>query len=426
MRLAIFEDERFDQFYPLTYMRPVFELRCGRTTLREKVERACGRKADALFVRDWLRDAFAARAEAPVNDLTTLKGDDLVLVNGRCLLLGDAALPVGRDVCGKAGGEIVYLSLSAETAGKISAGDLAGFISAAAAAVPEEEAKVKLVGYPWHLIDENAAALVDDFEKLGKVGIEGTLAEGAYVWGPKERVYVAPGAVVEPTAVIDTQEGPVVIDEDVTVNPHTRIEGPAAIGRGSVLFGGKIREGTTIGPVCRVGGEVEESILHGYANKYHDGFIGHAYVCPWVNLGALTTNSDLKNDYGNVEVKTDGRLMDTGSAKVGCFIGDHTKTSIGTLINTGTIIGMMSNLLGAGHLLPKSVPSFVMFMEGKFFKAGIRRLIASARTAMARRGHELLPEEEELLRFLLELTKPERTEAVRKSRREMMVQKGLR
>lgn len=425
MKLIIFEDGKFEQFYPLTYMRPVCDLRCGQTTLREKVERAAGRKADAVFVREWLADAYAARATAKVNDLSVLQGDDLLLVNGRALWLGGVAPETSRDVCALAGDEVVALSLTRETAENISADSFAAFLRAAVEVAPGVQSETKLAAYPWDLIDHNAEAICDDFRLLGKSGVEGTLAEGAYVWGPQNQVYVAPGAVIEPTAVIDTTEGPVIIEEGVRVNPHTRIEGPASIGRDTVLFGGKIREGTAIGPVCRVGGEVEEAIMHGYANKYHDGFLGHGYICPWVNLGAGTTNSDLKNDYGTVEVKMNGQLMDTGSMKVGCFIGDFTKTSIGTLVNTGTIIGMMSNILGAGCLLPKTAPSFVMFMDNKFFKAGKKQLVATARTAMGRRKMELLPAEEALLEYLFTLTRDERMMAVKKSRKELMAQKGI-
>ena len=143
--------------------------------------------------------------------------------------------------------------------------------------------------------------------------------------------------------VIDAEHGPVYIDEGAEIHPFTRIEGPCYVGKKSILLGAKCREGNSIGPMCRVGGEVEESIIHGYSNKYHDGFLGHAYVGEWVNLGALTTNSDLKNDYSSVSVMLDGHTpIDTGSTKVGSLIGDHTKTSIGTLLNTGAYVGAMA------------------------------------------------------------------------------------
>jgi len=158
--------------------------------------------------------------------------------------------------------------------------------------------------------------------------------------GSRKDVYVARGAKIHPMVVIDAANGPVYLDEDVEVHPFTRIEGPCFVGKKSILLGTKCREGNSIGPWCRVGGEVEESIIQGYSNKYHDGFLGHAYVGEWVNLGALTTNSDLKNDYGDVEVILPGRRpINTQSTKVGSLIGDHTKTSIGTLLNT------MRNLL---------------------------------------------------------------------------------
>ena len=428
MKLVIYEDALFDRLYPLTYMRPTFDLRCGRTLLREKIERAAGRKADALFVRDWLRDLCAARnAGTQVNDLAALQGDDLLIVNGRCLWVGDTPAPSGGDACGMVGDEIAYITLTRDTAKGISAADFSEFLDAAARAAPKSDAGVKLVAYPWNLVDENPAAVADDFAKLGKSGIEGTFSEQAAVWGPKDRLYVAPGAEVAPGAVIDTRHGPVMIGEGAVVNPMVRIEGPTTIGRNTLCFAaGRIHEGTSVGPVCYVGGEIEESIIHGYANKIHDGFLGHAYVCEWVNIGAGTTNSDLKNDYGDVEVYVKGRLMNTGSLKVGCSIGDHTKTSIGTMINTGTMIGVASNLLGVGHLLPKSVPSFVLFMEGKFFKVGIKQQIGTARKALGRRDVTMLPEEEALLKFLFDMTKEDRREILKKSRRQMLIEKGLR
>jgi UDP-N-acetylglucosamine diphosphorylase/glucosamine-1-phosphate N-acetyltransferase len=230
---------------------------------------------------------------------------------------------------------------------------------------------------------------------------------------------------VQPFVCIDTTGGPVTIDEGAVVNPDTRIEGPAYIGRDTVLVGGKIREGCSIGPVCRVGGEVEESIIHGYSNKYHDGFLGHAYVCEWVNLGALTTNSDLKNDYSTVEVHLRGELVDTGDTKVGSFIGDHTKTSIGTILNTGAVVGCMSNVITGGGMTPKFIPSFTMFLDNKMFKMPFKKTIEAARVAMSRRKRELSDAELELLEATRQLTKAERDKLVRRSRKMLARERGL-
>jgi len=427
MRLVIYEDAVFDQLYPLTYMRPIFDLRCGHTLLREKIERAAGQRAGVLFVRDWLRDLCAARTTATVNDLDALQGDDLVLVNGRCLWVGDTPVPSGRDVCGMVGDEIAYVALTRDTAKSVSAGDFAEFLEVAAKAVPTEDAAVRMIGYPWDLVNENPDAICDDFAKLGKTGIHGEFSDHAAVWGPKDRLYVAPGATVAPGAVIETNHGPVIIEDGAVVNPMVRVQGPAAIGANTLCFvAARIHEGTAIGPTCYVGGELEDAIIHGFTNKVHDGFLGHAYLCEWVNIGAGTFNSDLKNDYGDVEVYVKGGLMNTANLKVGCFVGDHSKTSIGTMINTGTVIGVASNLLGVGHLLPKNVPSFVLFAEGKFFKVGIKQQIETAHKVYGRRDAKMLPEEEALLKFLFDMTRCDRRDVLKRSRRQMLIERGLR
>ena len=206
------------------------------------------------------------------------------------------------------------------------------------------------------------------------------------------------------------------------VHPFTRIEGPCFVGRDSILLGAKCREGNSIGPACRVGGEIEESIIHGYSNKYHDGFLGHAYVGEWVNLGAMTTNSDLKNDYSSVAVSLDGkRPVDTGSTKVGSLIGDHTKTSIGVLFNTGAYVGAMSLILAAGKPLAKFIPSFSWFMEGVVTKGfGKNKIYETARKAMPRRGRQWTEAEEAMWEEVHRMTAPMRDELVRRGRKQML------
>ena len=180
------------------------------------------------------------------------------------------------------------------------------------------------------------------------------------------------------------------------------------------MLGAKVRAGTTLGPRCRIGGELEASIVQGYSNKYHDGFLGHAYLGEWVNLGAGTSNSDLRNDYGEVTVTVNGRAVDTGLTKVGCFLGDHTKTGLGTLLNTGTSAGAFCNLLPSGGLLPKSLPSFTSWWNGTLRENDdVPRLLKTAATAMARRGVTLTPAHAQLYRALWEQTALERRRALR-------------
>jgi UDP-N-acetylglucosamine diphosphorylase/glucosamine-1-phosphate N-acetyltransferase len=203
------------------------------------------------------------------------------------------------------------------------------------------------------------------------------------------------------------------------VHPFTRIEGPCYVGRKSILLGTKCREGNSIGPVCRVGGEVEESIILGYSNKYHDGFLGHAYVGEWVNLGALTTNSDLKNDYSDVSVTLDGRNpVKTGSTKVGSLIGDHTKTSIGALFNTGAYVGAMSLIMSTGKPLPKFIPSFSYLLDGLVTKGfGKKNLYKTAEVAMGRRQCEWTEADERMWDAVFETTAEVRNAAIRRGRR---------
>src|SRR5262249_36975440 len=180
---------------------------------------------------------------------------------------------------------------------------------------------------------------------------------------------------------------PAVIGRGAVVPAFPRLEGPCYVGPQAQVLGAKIRGGTTLGPDCRVGGEVEASIIHGHSNKYHDGFLGHSYVGEWVNLGAGTCNSDLRNDYGEGTVTGAGRRGPTGLTKVGCFLGDHTKTGLGTLLNTGTVAGMFCNLLPSGSLLPKTIPSFCTWWNGGLAEQGdLPALLRTAAEVMRRRG----------------------------------------
>ena len=171
---------------------------------------------------------------------------------------------------------------------------------------------------------------------------------------------------------------------------------------------------------------MEESIIQGHSNKYHDGFLGHAYVGEWVNLGAFTTNSDLKNDYGAVEMYMQDKAgtwdyVDTGDTKVGCFIGDHTKTSIGTLLNTGAHVGAMTLLMGDGKVLPKFIPSFAWYLEGAITGGfGYRNLIETARKVTVRRERTLSEADLALLDHVYELTAPERRKAIKRDRKKLL------
>jgi UDP-N-acetylglucosamine diphosphorylase/glucosamine-1-phosphate N-acetyltransferase len=215
--------------------------------------------------------------------------------------------------------------------------------------------------------------------------------------------------------VLDTRKGPIFLDRDVVVQAFTRIEGPCYLGPGTQVFGAKIK-GSSIGPMCRVGGEIEASIMHAYSNKYHDGFLGHSYVGEWVNLAAGTQTSDLRNDYGPVPVTINRRRINTGQTKVGAFIGDHTKTALGTLLNTGTVVGAFSGLLPDGGLLPKVVPSFCTVWNGQVREVSdIEPLLKTAAVVMQRRDREFTEADAAYFRRLYQETAAQRQEVVQGS-----------
>src|SRR5208337_758656 len=161
-----------------------------------------------------------------------------------------------------------------------------------------------------------------DFVALTRNGLSTTIPANLALVGPPDRLWIDETARVDPYTVFDTTNGPIMVGPRAWIQPFTRVEGPCSIGAETQLFRGNIRECVSIGPNCRIGGEVEASIVHGHSNKYHEGFLGHAYVGEWVNLGAITSNSDLRNDYGEVSVPLQGDPVKTGQTKVGCFIGD--------------------------------------------------------------------------------------------------------
>lgn len=421
MRLVIFEDEGYGRLYPLTYLRATFELRCGMLATADRI-RSCFPHLEAAYAaRADLKEVLPQRFPgAVVNHVETL-ADDVLLVNGRVLdrRVAGAAKQSGRVWVRD--GTVLAANVPAAEAGRFRRESVAAFVADAAAALPRVDVDWRMVTWPWDLVNANPHLLAEDFDAARRSGIDGTLHSASVILGDAKDVYVAPGAEVLPFVCLDARSGPITIDEGAVVNPHSYVQGPCYIGRGTHIVGAKVREGCSIGPVCRIGGEVEESIIHGYSNKYHDGFLGHAYVGEWVNLGALTTNSDIKNDYSPVQVYAEGDFRDTGSIKVGCFIGDHTKTSIGTFFNTGTSVGIMTLLVGSGGLLPKFIPSFVWFAGGAITRGfGLDSLLDTARAAMARRKKVLTPEEEDLIRTVHALTDEERRAAVKKDRRKLL------
>jgi UDP-N-acetylglucosamine diphosphorylase/glucosamine-1-phosphate N-acetyltransferase len=406
-------------FYPLALSRPIWELRCGMTSLGEKLFDRVRPAEMACFLPPYLAGVW--RTGWPVNDPQSLVGTDLLVVDARVKADGLPKLDDGPSrVFLDGDGEVLAARIVREDLAKLQTGSIDALLNTAKQILPvAPDIKLRVWNYIWELILANPAQLIEDFRTAGHCGIDSTaqVEDPFAIRGSRSEIFVGRGAKIHPMVVLDAEHGPIYIDVGAEIHSFTRIEGPCYIGRDSILLGAKCREGNSIGPMCRIGGEVEESIIQGCSNKYHDGFLGHAYVGQWVNLGALTTNSDLKNDYSEVQITLDGRRqLPTGSTKVGALIGDHAKTSIGTLLNTGACVGAMTVLVAGGRLLPKFIPTFTWYFNDAIIAGmGKEAAYATARTAMGRRKCQWTEADAAMWNAVYELTAEEREAIMKKS-----------
>lgn len=409
MTIILFEDERWPYFATLVQARPIFELRCGAFTTRERVVALLGRPAYGL-ARSHLMPHFG-----PAGGLAELlaTSDPILVVNGRSLnlewitalacepintayILGETLL--GAKVSPALASAIIYYLRKQQAAA--ARDELIRF-----ARIVEPQVTDALLEYPWDLITKAGEQLLRDEPILAR-RLPLFTADQPHVITYGRHVYVDPAAQLIGPVVLDSRDGPVFI-EAAQIEPFSYIQGPAYIGSGTLIASARIRAETCLGPVCRVGGEVEASIIQGYSNKHHDGFLGHSWLGEWVNIGAMTTNSDLKNNYGSVRVFLEGiGQIDTGILKLGCFLADHVKLGIGLHLTGGTMIGTGSNVFGM-HSAPKNVPHFTWGGE-VFREYRIDTMISVARIVMARRKRELTPSYEHVLRKAFELTQSSR------------------
>jgi UDP-N-acetylglucosamine diphosphorylase/glucosamine-1-phosphate N-acetyltransferase len=413
MRVCLFEDAGVLALDPLTATRPAFELLCGATPLAAKQCRHFAPCEVGALVRPHLVELFRLHHPAtPVNDAAWLRAGPTVLVNGRWLPPDRPATSAAGPCVGLVGDTVAYAVVGPELLTYCSPDTLDDCLHHWREALPHRFAGGSLIAYPWDLIENNAAQLCADFDRAASSAPPAGLA----VVGPKEQLLVDPTAHLDPFVVIDTTGGPVVIDREAVVHAFTRLEGPCYVGPQAQVHGARIRAGSTIGPNCRVGGEVEASILHANSSKYHDGFLGHSYVGEWVNLGAGTHNSDLRNDYGEVTVIVNGEPVRTGLTKVGCFLGDHTKTALGTLLNTGSNVGCFCNLVPAGPLMPKYLPAFTSWWNGSLREnADLEQLERTAAEVMRRRGTAFTEAHANLVTHLFTETAGRRRQALKEA-----------
>lgn len=443
--LCVFEDDRYSNFFPLSLARPVFDLAIGAHTFKERLVDEVAPEVVAALCRPYLASVHAADetrfgGRPRVVNSPAAEGETLFL-NGRLLAYGselaDLAASLESDVCLRKKGTIVAARLSGERALSLAA-HIADMISDAGvertvneikassaepAGRPREpgdreaargkalakwasqngvklaDANLRLVSHFWQLIGENRACIADDFQKSPFRGTapETELFRGVELINEND-IVIGPDVEVRSGTVLDASEGAIVVANGVRIEPNAIIYGPCSIGEGSIIRGGaKIGHGTTIGRECRIGGEVEESVFSPFSNKQHNGFFGHSYAGSWVNIGAGSCTSDLKNNYGLVRAWTAGRMRDTGRRFLGATIGDHAKVAVNSRLNAGAVVGFNANVLSAGFA-PKFVPSFTWQIEPEFVRCGLDDAIETARTMMDRRNVAFTEAHEELFR----------------------------
>jgi len=422
MRLCLVEDDAVAGLEPLTLTRPVYDLLLGSSSLGSKIAQALkigpGPRRRGAVIRHYLAAVQQERdPHTAVNDRDWLARGPVIVANARWVPPSGLEVPSGSGAwLGLCDGQPAFAMVGPEQAARLEPNDVDGWFEEVAATCGGAEVGGEWIHRPWDLVARNADHVICDFQDEGKVGLSNKHLTTAALVGPASRLFIHETARVDPYTVFDTTNGPITVAAGAWVQPFTRIEGPSYVGRDTHLFRANLRGGVTIGPTCRIGGEVEASVVLGYSNKYHEGFLGHAYVGAWVNLGAITSNSDLRNDYGEVLVPLGGDPVPTGQAKVGCFIGDHTRTGLGSMLNTGTVLGVMCDVLPAGPLLPKHVPSFAAVLYGRVAPGfPLEQLFATARVVMRRRGQVFGEVEEQLYRDLYEQTRLERERAFQKS-----------
>jgi len=402
MNLILFEDEQVEQLAPITHGRPAYAIGCGGARLIELLAEL-GCEPARCAVRPHLQAVEQANSRALFAADDSLEGRTL-LVNAR-LVPSVGALGMLRQLM-NSDRDAALLSGASVAAAWVDGGTLAARRDRDGAALAGAVQRMKLpatgelplLEHPHDIIRYHLQSLRENLEHRARGGFR-QLSDG---------LFVGDDVQIGPHLVTDTRDGPILLDAASSLGPFCYLRGPAYVGRGARLIEHAVlKDGVTVGERCKIGGEVEASIVEPLSNKQHHGYLGHSYVGSWVNLGAGTSNSDLKNTYGPVTLDYGGRKVQSGMQLVGCFVGDYAKTAINSSIYTGKTIGVCSMVYG---VVTTPVPSFANYARSL---GQVTELPAAVATAMqarmfARRGIEQRPCDIQLLHDMHQRTQAER------------------
>ncbi|MDI6804670.1 MAG: putative sugar nucleotidyl transferase [Bacteroidota bacterium] len=421
MKIYIFEDEGYQNFLPLTYFRPVYDLRCGALSLKEKIEKYLKNKVTGLHTRNEL--SGVTKESYPKKDINNFPTDYSLFINGRIIadknFFKEIKFEKSIDQLFISGDTIVAAYLTPQTLESMKKYWLENpfplFQVPNFKNILIHNINAQVANYPWDLITFNGDEIGNDFfllakEMKGKT-ILGKIHKGVHLLN-RQNIIMDRESEIYPGAVLDASNGPIIIGANVLIMANSVITGPVYIGDDSIIkVGAKIYSNTSIGDSCKVGGEVDSTIIQSHSNKQHDGYLGHAYVGSWVNIGADTNNSDLKNNYSPIKVTINGKLINTGLIHFGTILGDHSKTGINMMFDTGSVVGVYCNLYGAG-LPPRYIPSFTRGSgSGPLKTNSFEMSIDTAKIVMARRNVQLTKEYEELVKIVFDDTQTERKQA---------------
>ncbi len=386
MNYILFDGTVRNALLPFTFTRPVADLRIGIWTIREKWENYLA-SATTTITEDYLSEKY------PMIEM-----EENVFINASFLPNYELATRVSELGLNQAifYGEEVIAFYSCATQDEV---DFSTY------EVIEYQGEVLRIENTWDIFAKNAAALQADFDFITK-GRKSQPISKTNTLVNADRIFLEVGAKVE-CSMLNASEGPIYIGLDAEIMEGCMIRGGFSLGEKSVVkMGAKVYGATTVGPHCRIGGEVNNSVLFGYSNKGHDGFLGNSVLGEWCNLGADTNNSNLKNNYDQVKMwsyETQG-FKKTGLQFCGLMMGDHSKCGINTMFNTGTVVGVSANIFGSGF--PRNfVPSYSWGGASGYITYLPKKAFETARIMMSRRGVVFDEQEEAILNHVFEETK---------------------
>ena len=359
MQLCIFEDEQYYKFEPLIFSRPVFDLKIGTSTIREKIAELLNFNSYSVLCRNYLQNTLNYQNHNIL--VNKFLDDDYLFINGRIVpdkrITSIVSAKFNCDIVFKNGDVILAIYLSKESVKKIFDVDKPVFDKNNCSELPSQNLEFEYFTYLWELLSKNEYFLNQDFDSKTGKEIPKQFNPSAHLINDKS-IYISDSAKLGYNIVLDASKGAIIIDNNAEIMHNCVIYGPCYVGKNSLIKSNStIYGGTTIGNFCKVAGEVSNSIFMDYSNKQHDGFLGNSYLGSWVNLGAGTITSNLKNNYSKIQVELSFGKIQTDLQFLGLLIGDHSKSAIGTRFNTATVVGFSSNIFGTGFT-EKFIPSF--------------------------------------------------------------------